>query len=98
MKPLTTARGRVLFEGDAPAPAPQPGRQMIAFQPTSFTTGPVGGNRIAVTIHPDWSFEIPNLAWFGVLRVNPPPAGRWLASGTRGATSPTRRLIFSPAT
>jgi protocatechuate 3,4-dioxygenase beta subunit len=72
-KTLTTARGRLRFEGDAPAPPQEPPSLVIAFQPTSFTTGPVGGNRIAVTIHPDWSFEIPNLAWFGVLRVSPPP-------------------------
>jgi hypothetical protein len=71
-KPLTTARGRVVFEGDAPVPSPEAQSPTIGFQPTSFTTGPVGSNRIAVTIHPDWSFEIPNLAWFGVLRVNPP--------------------------
>jgi hypothetical protein len=69
---VTTARGRVLFEGDAPAPAKEPLNLMIAFQPTSYTTGPVGSNRIAVTIHPDWRFEIPNLAWYGVLRVSPP--------------------------
>ena len=71
-KPLTTARGRMIFDGDAPAPAATPQYQGISFQPTSFTTGPVGSNRIAVKVNADWSFEIPNLAWHGVLRVNPP--------------------------
>jgi len=72
VKPLTTARGRVIFDGDAPAPAPEPlpGVQLIVFQPTSFTTGPVGSNRIALVLNSDWSFEIPGLAWHGVLRVN----------------------------
>ena len=78
VKPLTTARGRVVFEGDAPAPTPNPGSQTIVFQPASFTTGPVGLNRIALVIHSDWSFEIPGLAWFGGLRVTP-PAGWALA-------------------
>jgi len=72
VRPLTTARGRVIFDGDAPAPPPEPRSRIITFQPTSFTTGPVGSNAIVVTIHPDLAFEIPNLAWFGVLRVSPP--------------------------
>jgi len=70
VKPLTTARGRVIFEGDAPAPSADPGSQIIAFQPTSFTTGPIGGNRTALILNADWSFQIPNLAWHGVLRVS----------------------------
>jgi len=78
VKGLTTARGRVVFEGDAAPAQDQRTQSMIAFQPTSFTTGPVGSNRIAVAVHPDWRFEIPNLAWHGVLRVNP-PAGWALA-------------------
>jgi len=63
----------VLFDGDASEPPKEQRSLSIAFLPTSFTTGPVGSNRIAVTINPDWTFEIPNLAWFGVLRVTAPP-------------------------
>ena len=78
-KPLTTARGRVLFEGDAPAPAQEPrspGDRVPAdqFHDRSRRQQPYRG----LVLHPDWSFEIPNLAWYGVLRVNP-PAGWALA-------------------
>jgi protocatechuate 3,4-dioxygenase beta subunit len=72
MRPLTTARGRVLFEGDSPVPPVDPQNQPVTFQPTNFTTGPIGGNGISLVIQSDWRFEMPNLAWFGVLRVNPP--------------------------
>ena len=77
LKPLTTARGRVVFEGDA-AP-PRPGNDiMIGFQPTDFTMGPVGSNRIASSIASNWNFEIPNLAWRGLITARG-PAGWALA-------------------
>jgi len=78
IRPLTTARGRVTFEGDAARPKPESGGLVIGFQPMDFTLGPVGSNRIAGIIGDDWTFEIPGLAWHGVLRVAP-PAGWALA-------------------
>ena len=78
LKPLITARGRVVFEGDT-APPRDPASVTIGFQPTDFTSGPVGSNRIASSIASNWTFEIPNLAWHGVLRVAAPgtPLPRW---------------------
>jgi len=71
LRPLTTARGRVVFEGTAPTPRDLKS-VTIGFQPTDFTNGPVGSNRIASTINTDWTFEIPNLAWHGLLRATGP--------------------------
>jgi protocatechuate 3,4-dioxygenase beta subunit len=72
VKPLTTARGRVVFDSEASTKPQNPKSVALWFQPTNFTSGPVGTIHNAATIGPDWSFEIPNLAWFGVLRVTTP--------------------------
>jgi len=78
--PLRTARGRVTFEG---APPPAKDRVSLGFSPTDFVSGPVGGNRIPSQINDDWTFEITQLTWTGVIRVSAPPAWR-LKSVIRG--------------
>ena len=66
LKPRTTARGRIVFEGDIALPQPGP-ETMISFQPTDFTMGPAGGNRIETRLTSNWNFEIPSLAWHGLI-------------------------------
>jgi hypothetical protein len=83
LRPLATARGRVVFEGGASPPAPGTGG--ISFQPTDFTSGPAGSNRIASATAADWSFQVPNLAWHGVLR--------WSATSTRPAWVLSRVML-----
>jgi hypothetical protein len=46
----------------------------VRFVPTDFTTGPAGSNAIQSKINDDWTFEINELAWTGVLRVRAPAA------------------------
>ena len=74
MKPRVTARGRVVFEGTGTRTTKGLG---IGFQPSDFVSGPAGGLAILSeinpsAINPNWNFEIPNLAWHGMLRVIPP--------------------------
>lgn len=76
LRPRITARGAVSFDGDAARPR-DPSSVSIYVRPTSFTSGPVGGNALVGHINAAWSFEIPNLASTGVLGVIAPP-GWWL--------------------
>lgn len=71
LRPRTTARGRIAFEGSG-VPPRDPSSVRIGFQPTDFTSGPAGGNRIVSHVNEAWEFEILELAWKGVIQVNAP--------------------------
>ena len=70
LRPRITARGRIVFEGDPTPPrSAAAGSVLVSFQPTDFTSGPMGSNYRPSTILNNWSFEIADLAWHGVIRV-----------------------------
>ena len=73
-RPLTTARGHLVFEGDAPKPSPN--RVSVTIGPTDFVSGPVGGNRLPSHVNDDWTFDVSQIPWMGVLVMNAPPP--WL--------------------
>src|SRR5262249_46835269 len=64
------ARGQITFEGAAQTPLAT--TVSVAFAPTDFASGPVGGNRIPTHVSDDLTFEINQLLWFGVIRVSAP--------------------------
>jgi len=80
LRPLITARGRLSFDGDV-APPRDPSSVALHFRPTDFTAGPMGSNAIVSRINPTGDFEIPNLAWKGVIRTSAPPG--WLLKSVR---------------
>jgi hypothetical protein len=77
LKPLRTARGRIVFEGDVARPQPGIGF-MLGFQQTDLTLGPVGGNQVSSRVARNWEFEIPNLSGHGLITARG-PAGWVLA-------------------
>jgi hypothetical protein len=58
--------GRVLFEGTLPQPPVD--RVLINMMPVEFVTSPAGGGPPAMTISPDWTFEILNMSGQRVVR------------------------------
>jgi hypothetical protein len=58
--------GRVLFEGSAPQPPAN--RVLFNMMPVEFVTSPAGGGPPAMTMHPDWTFEILNMGGQRVVR------------------------------
>jgi hypothetical protein len=60
--------GRVLFEGSAPQPAID--RVLINLAPIEFVNSPAGGGPPAMTMNPDWTFEILNMSGERVLRTS----------------------------
>lgn len=80
-RPLTSARGRLTFEGTQPPPPTN--RVTVGFIPTDWTSGPAGGNRIPSHVNDDWTFEINDLAWTGLIRVSAVAPWR-MKSVTRG--------------
>ena len=69
VRPRISARGRLSFEG-----GPPPAKELVdvTLVPADFASGPVGGNRITSRVNDDWTFEIDELAWTGILRVLAP--------------------------
>jgi hypothetical protein len=58
--------GRVLFEGSAPQPPAD--RVLFNMMPVEFVTSPAGGGPPAMTMNPDWTFEILNMSGQRVVR------------------------------
>lgn len=58
--------GRLLFEGSAPQPPID--RVLLNMAPVEFVTSPNGGGPPAMTINPDWTFEILNMSGLRVAR------------------------------
>jgi hypothetical protein len=52
--------GRVLFEGTLPQPPID--RVLLNMMPVEFVTSPAGGGPPAMTVNPDWTFEILNMS------------------------------------
>jgi hypothetical protein len=64
-----TARGRIIFDGDAPPPRVQDIR--ISARPIEFVTSPsVGFGPPSPRVSPDWTFEMSDLHGLGVLGVD----------------------------
>jgi hypothetical protein len=73
LRPLTTARGHITFEGGTPPPL---GQVYAGFLPTDFASGPAGGNRIGGPPNADGTFAIGHLAWTGVVSIMAPAPWR----------------------
>jgi 5-hydroxyisourate hydrolase-like protein (transthyretin family) len=71
--PGPSARGRILFEGDAPLPR----RVLVQPNPVSFVSAPVGGGPANSTVREDWTFEVVNMSGLRMMRATTSPAG-WL--------------------
>ena len=75
LKPLVTARGRLVFEGE---PVTSGRGWIVMVHPTDFLAAPIGSNALQYTIPPnaalkrDARFEVPNLAFRGVVRLGAP--------------------------
>lgn len=58
--------GRILFEGTSPLPPVD--RVLLNMASAEFVTSPAGGGPPAMTINPDWTFEILNMSGQRVVR------------------------------
>jgi hypothetical protein len=72
LKPLRTARGRVLLESDLGA-SNRPDPPYIAFVPTDFTRGPIVPSAVRTQVTADGEFELTQIASPGMLAVLPTP-------------------------
>jgi hypothetical protein len=79
LRPLTTARGHLSFEGDLAAP--DPGNVSVLFLPSDFTSGPIGSSANITRLTTTGDFAIPNLAWTGLIRTFAPP--EWILKSVR---------------
>ncbi len=68
--PGPVARGRIVFEGDAPAPT----RVMVSPTPINFVSAPVGGGPPNTVTREDWTFEVNNMSGIRMMRVIASPA------------------------
>jgi len=64
--PPASARGRIVFEGDAPLPS----RVMVSPRAVNFASAPVGGGPPNNVTNPDWTFEVSNMSGLRVVYVN----------------------------
>lgn len=63
--PPAMARGRIIFEGEAPLP----GRVIVSPRAINFASAPVGGGPPNNVTHPDWTFEVSNMSGLRVVSV-----------------------------
>jgi hypothetical protein len=61
-----SARGRIVFDGDAPLPS------LVTVSPraVNFASAPVGGGPPNSVTNPDWTFEVRNMSGLRVIDVN----------------------------
>ena len=71
--PGPSARGRIVFEGDAPLPR----RVIVSPTPVTFASSPVGGGPPNSVTREDWTFEVVNMSGLRQVRASTSPAG-WL--------------------
>lgn len=71
--PGPSARGRILFEGNAPLPR----RVIVSPTPVNFASAPVGGGPSNSVTREDWTFEVVNMSGLRQVRASTSPAG-WL--------------------
>ena len=64
--PPASARGRIVFEGDAPLPA----RVLVSPRSINFVSAPVGGGPPNSVTNPDWTFEVSNMSGLRVIDAN----------------------------
>ncbi len=81
--PGATLRGRVVFEGPAPQPAPD--RVRVVPAPINFATGPLGGGPPDTVTNADWTFETRNMTGTRVISVTAGAVGWRLKSVVRGS-------------
>jgi 5-hydroxyisourate hydrolase-like protein (transthyretin family) len=74
MPPGAAARGRIVFEGDAPLPA----RVMVSPRAINFASAPVGGGPPNSVTNPDWTFEVGNMSGLRVIDVNIGGSSQWI--------------------
>ena len=84
-------RGRILFEGDAPRPAPN--RVMVTAAPVEFVSGPLGGGPPNTVTHEDWTFDVQNMQGLGVIRPNIGAPGWILKSVMAGGRDVTDAAV-----
>ncbi|TAK15855.1 MAG: carboxypeptidase regulatory-like domain-containing protein [Acidobacteria bacterium] len=72
--------GRILFEGTAPQPPIE--RVVLTLMPVEFVSSPAGGGPPAMTVNPDWTFEVLNLSGLRVARPIVGAPGWFLKSVT----------------
>lgn len=72
--------GHITFEGAAPQPAVD--RVMVNPMPVDFVSAPAAGGPPAMTINPDWTFELLNMSGLRVIRTNVGAPGWVLKSVT----------------
>jgi hypothetical protein len=70
--PGPKARGRIVFDGDAPLPAPS--RVLVSLSQVNFASAPVGGGPPNRIIRDDWTWEVSNMSGIRSISVFAP---RW---------------------
>ena len=68
--PGPVARGRILFDGDAPPPK----RVIVSPSPINFASAPVGGGPPNTVTREDWTFEVTNMSGVRMVRAIASPA------------------------
>lgn len=71
--PGPSARGRIVFEGDAPPPR----RVIVSPTPVNFVSAPVAGGPPNSVTREDWTFEVLNMSGLRQIRASTSPGG-WL--------------------
>jgi hypothetical protein len=72
--PPASARGRIVFDGNAPLPA----RVTVSPRAVNFASAPVGGGPPNSVTNPDWTFEVGNMSGLRVIDVLVGGPTRWI--------------------